>query len=189
MAAGDTVEVCTYDRLTSLEAEHSPLSSLQRLQPGDCVVVFNRNGCYALKKQIETLHRRKFKCCVIYGALPPAARQEQARLFNTADSGYDILVATDAVGMGLNLSIRRIIFNQLTKFDGKRRRGLRFDEVKQIGGRAGRYQSRYPEGKIACMNEKDLSIVRRALQAKDPHIKSAGLFPSIQELKILEGMS
>ena len=67
-------------------------------------------------------------CIFLYlfnsGNLPPEARREQARLFNSPDSGYDVLVASDAVGMGLNLSIRRIIFTTLTKYDGRKRRKI-----------------------------------------------------------------
>ena len=61
------------------------------------------------------------RVCVVYGALPPEMRRTQARLFNDPDSGYDVLVASDAVGMGLNLNIRRIIFHTLTKFENGHR--------------------------------------------------------------------
>jgi ATP-dependent RNA helicase SUPV3L1/SUV3 len=53
------------------------------------------------------------KACVVYGGLPPETRKAQALMFNDENSGYDVLVASDAVGLGLNLNIRRIIFNQL----------------------------------------------------------------------------
>ncbi len=60
------------------------------------------------------------RTCVIYGALPPEMRRLQARLFNDRDNEYTVLVASDAVGMGLNLNIRRIIFHTLEKYDGER---------------------------------------------------------------------
>ena len=59
------------------------------------------------------------RTCVIYGALPPEMRRLQARLFNDRDNEYTVLVASDAVGMGLNLNIRRIIFHTLEKYDGE----------------------------------------------------------------------
>lgn len=59
--------------------------------------------------------------CVIYGALPPEMRRLQARLFNERDNEFTVLVASDAVGMGLNLNIRRIIFHTLQKYDGEER--------------------------------------------------------------------
>jgi hypothetical protein len=58
------------------------------------------------------------------GGLPPDSRKDQARLFSTPDSGYDVLVASDAIGMGLNLAIKRIIFSQVEKFDGRLNREL-----------------------------------------------------------------
>lgn len=58
------------------------------------------------------------KCCVIYGALPPETRRQQAKLFNDPDSGYNVLVASDAIGMGLNLNIRRMVFSKMEKFSG-----------------------------------------------------------------------
>ena len=56
--------------------------------------------------------------CVVYGALPPEMRNNQARLFNEPGNGYDVMVASDAVGMGLNLNIRRIVFHTVVKLDG-----------------------------------------------------------------------
>lgn len=68
------------------------------------------------KQQIEK--NTGYRCCVVYGSLPPEARSTQAAQFNDPQSGYDVLVASDAIGMGLNLNIRRVIFSSLTKFDG-----------------------------------------------------------------------
>ncbi len=73
--------------------------------------------------------------CVVYGALPPEMRRTQARLFNDPGSGYDVLVASDAVGMGLNLNIRRIIFHTLEKSEGGDGRvPISVSQVKQIAG-------------------------------------------------------
>ena len=74
------------------------------------------------------------RVCVVYGALPPEMRRTQARLFNDPDSGYDVLVASDAVGMGLNLNIRRIIFHTLTKHEAGHRVPISVSQIKQIGG-------------------------------------------------------
>lgn len=75
------------------------------------------------------------KCCVVYGALPPETRTQQAKLFNDPNSEYDVLVASDAVGMGLNLNIRRVVFYSLDKFDGDAKRPIPAPQVKQIAGR------------------------------------------------------
>lgn len=186
--AGDTVEVFEYDRLTPLQQQEMPLMSYKNLQAGDCVIAFSRRSCYELKQRIEKLHKGRHKCCVVYGGLPPAARKEQAKLFNTPGSGFDILVATDAVGMGLNLSIGRIVFSSLEKFDGKKSRILRPDEIKQIAGRAGRFQSLYPDGKVVSMKDDDMHYLRRGLQVRDKWIRSAGLFPTVDELRTIEGI-
>lgn len=73
---------------------------------------------------------------MVYGALPPEMRRTQARLFNDPDSGYDVLVASDAVGMGLNLNIRRVIFHTMEKCEGGRegRVPISVSQVKQIAG-------------------------------------------------------
>ena len=73
---------------------------------------------------------------MVYGALPPEMRRTQARLFNDPDSGYDVLVASDAVGMGLNLNIRRIIFHTLSKVENGVRVPISTSQIKQIGGEA-----------------------------------------------------
>ena len=70
------------------------LCSLQ-VQPGDCVVAFSRHDIFAIQREIEKL--TKHKCCIIYGSLPPEVRTAQAQLFNHADSGHNVLVASDAI--------------------------------------------------------------------------------------------
>jgi ATP-dependent RNA helicase SUPV3L1/SUV3 len=67
---------------------------------------------------------------------------------------------SDAIGMGLNLNIRRIIFYTLKKFDGYTRRTLLPSEIKQIAGRAGRYKSIYPKGEVNCFDPDDLRLIR-----------------------------
>jgi ATP-dependent RNA helicase SUPV3L1/SUV3 len=141
---GDKLRIRNYERLSPLNVaeEHFSKKRLeQNIQKGDCFVAFSRKAVYALKNEIE--RRVPLRACVIYGGLPPEARSRQAELFNKPDSGYDLLIASDAIGMGLNLNIRRIIFNELTKFDGIETRLLTSPEVKQIAGRAGRYKMSY----------------------------------------------
>lgn len=86
----------------------------------------------------------------MYGNLPPETRVGQAALFNDPKSPYDVLVASDAIGMGLNLNIARVIFSTLWKFDGVERRLLTNSEIKQIAGRAGRYRSLFPTGEVSA---------------------------------------
>lgn len=103
---GDKVEVHNYERLTPLKvAEKSLNGNLSHLQKGDCVVVFSVLGIHALRQQIEK--RTGKQCAMVYGSLPPETRAQQARLFNDPDNDYDFLVASDAIGMGLNLCVQR----------------------------------------------------------------------------------
>ena len=74
--------------------------------------------------------------CVVYGALPPEMRRQQARLFNERGNDYSLMVASDAVGMGLNLNIRRIVFHTLQKLEGSHRTPISVSQIKQIAGGA-----------------------------------------------------
>ena len=77
------------------------------------------------------------RVCVVYGALPPEMRNNQARLFNEPGNGFDIMVASDAVGMGLNLNIRRIVFHTVLKLDGPHTFApVPVPHIKQIAGEA-----------------------------------------------------
>ena len=180
---GNEMDIQVYQRLSPLIIGENALSSYKNIQKGDCVIGFSRAILYDIKTQIEKANRN-LKCCIIYGNLPPATRKEQARLFNSDSSGYDVLVASDAVGMGLNLSIRRIILSTLTKFDGNTRRQLFSSEIKQIGGRAGRFTSLFEKGEVITYHERDMQRLRTAFISKDTLIKKAGLSPSKEQLEI-----
>jgi len=98
----EEVEIHRYDRLSKLEVQEESLKGrLDKIQKGDCVVTFSRRNIFLLKKAIEA--ETRLRCAVAYGALPPESRSLQAKLFNDPTSGYDVLVASDAIGMGLNL--------------------------------------------------------------------------------------
>lgn len=99
---GDELVVNRYQRLSPLAIQEESLKGdLRNIQKGDCIVTFSRSGIFALKRQIEEL--TGLRCAVAYGRLPPEIRSEQAALFNDPDSGYDVMVGSDAIGMGLNL--------------------------------------------------------------------------------------
>ncbi|KAI9745708.1 MAG: RNA helicase [Claussenomyces sp. TS43310] len=137
---GDSLEVHSYERLSPLKAmDRSLKGDLKQLEKGDCIIVFSRVGIHAMKLEVEKATGKR--CAVVYGSLPPETRAQQASLFNDPDNDYDFLVASDAVGMGLNLSIKRVIFEATSKHDGTSFRTIRTSELKQIGGRAGRYRT------------------------------------------------
>ncbi|KAG5642811.1 hypothetical protein DXG03_002095 [Asterophora parasitica] len=135
---GDELIINRYERLTPLFVEEKSLEGdLSRVRKGDCIVTFSRSNIFGLKRKIEST--TSMRCAVVYGMLPPEIRSEQAALFNDPDSGYDVIIGSDAIGMGLNLKIRRVIFEAVRKWDGMSERPLSISQTKQIAGRAGRY--------------------------------------------------
>ncbi|GJD09206.1 ATP-dependent RNA helicase SUV3L, mitochondrial [Galdieria sulphuraria] len=184
---GDEFEEKEYFRQTSLEISRKSLNGdLNKLQDGDTIVVFSRRDVYETKYRVEQTTGKR--CCVIYGSLPPETRSYQARLFNDPESEYKILVATDAIGMGLNLNIKRIIFASLEKFHGlsssARKEPLSFALIRQIAGRAGRAFSIYPHGEATCLYEHDIPRLQEAFQGSVPSIDSAGLMPTLDQMEL-----
>jgi ATP-dependent RNA helicase SUPV3L1/SUV3 len=99
---GDVLEIHRYQRLNPLKVESTSLQGdLRKLQKGDCVVAFSRLNIHALKNEIEKMTGKR--AAIVYGGLPAEIRTQQANLFNDPDNDYHFLVASDAIGMGLNL--------------------------------------------------------------------------------------
>ncbi|KAI0182591.1 P-loop containing nucleoside triphosphate hydrolase protein [Xylaria flabelliformis] len=200
---GDECVVHRYKRLSGLETMHESLGGrLENLQKGDAVVSFTRIGIHALKRQIESATGRR--CAVVYGSLPPETRAQQAALFNDPDNDYDYLAASDAIGMGLNLEIRRVVFEATQKRDSHGYRQMSVSELKQIGGRAGRYRTANhairagasdgeeapkPEasgpGLVTALVDEDLAVVIRAFNSEPEPIKTAGLQPPTSAIERL----
>ena len=95
-------------------------------------MAFKRSTIFRLKEQIEA--RTGLQCALAYGALPPETKSEQAKLFNAGK--LDVMVASDAIGMGLNLRIKRVIFDTLSKWNGTETVHLSLSQIKHIAGRA-----------------------------------------------------
>ncbi len=129
---GEELEVVKHKRKTPLKvmARHT---SLEHLEAGTALIAFSRSDVLKLKQKLQ----KKYRVSVIYGNLSPEVRRDEARRFREKQS--DILIATDAISMGLNLPIKNILFTTDTKFDGVSRRKLSVNEIVQIAGRAGRY--------------------------------------------------
>ncbi|CAL4935901.1 unnamed protein product [Urochloa decumbens] len=181
-ATGDLVTVQYYERLSPLVPMKSPLGSFSNIKAGDCLVTFSRKEIYKLKKRIEM--EGKHLCSVVYGSLPPETRTKQATMFNDDTSDLNVLVASDAIGMGLNLNISRIIFSTMMKFDGFSFRELTVAEIKQIAGRAGRYGSKFPVGEVTCLDAEDIPLLHSAMKSPSPIIERAGLFPTFDLLAL-----
>nr|XP_016500127.1 PREDICTED: DExH-box ATP-dependent RNA helicase DExH18, mitochondrial-like [Nicotiana tabacum] len=183
---GDELVEQHYERFKPLVVEAKTLlGDLKNVRSGDCVVAFSRREIFEVKLAIEkhTNHR----CCVIYGALPPETRRQQATLFNDPNNEFDVLVASDAVGMGLNLNIRRIIFNTLSKYNGDKIVPVPSSQVKQIAGRAGRRGSRYPEGLTTTLQLEDLDYLIECLKKPFDEVHKVGLFPFYEQVELFAG--
>lgn len=100
LTTNEDVEVRNYKRLTELHIEDTALGSLDNVEPGDCIVCFSKNDIYSVSRGIEATGK---EVAVIYGGLPPGTKLAQAAKFNDPENSCKILVATDAIGMGLNL--------------------------------------------------------------------------------------
>lgn len=196
---GDTLTVHKYERLTPLRvADESLRGDLTQVQAGDCVVTFSRTNVFALKNQIE--RQLGTKAAVVYGALPPETRAEQARDFN--EGRAQVLVASDAVGMGLNLKINRIIFETMWKWNGKQEVPLSVSSVKQISGRAGRFgQQRASSaldstttatapgdtgGAVTTLHDTDFELLKTVLARSLPPVKRAVIEPPSEALTALQ---
>lgn len=183
----ERLEVKSYERFTPLEIE--PLrknvveDTYETVRPGDCIVAFSRNDIFNIKAQVEAL--TPYKACVIYGALPPETRRQQARLFNDPTNEYCVMVASDAVGMGLNLNIGRIIFHTLQKGPRSALTDVDPSAIKQIAGRAGRRSSQFKSGKVSCINPLDLKKLKEALRLPQTATvtERAGLAPEFEHFE------
>ena len=109
---------------------------ISRLDRKSALIAFSIEEVYAIA---ELVRRQKGGAAVIMGSLSPKTRNSQVEVYQSGDVDY--LVATDAIGMGLNMDIEQISFSSLKKFDGKKTRRLRTTEISQIAGRAGRYKT------------------------------------------------
>jgi ATP-dependent RNA helicase SUPV3L1/SUV3 len=126
-------EIITRDRFSALT--YSGPKKLTRLPRRSAVVAFSADQVYAIA---ELIRRQRGGAAVVMGSLSPRTRNAQVALYQSGE--VDFLVATDAIGMGLNMDVDHVAFAGLTKFDGKRSRFLYPQEIGQIAGRAGRYQ-------------------------------------------------
>lgn len=183
---GDELVEKHYGRFKPLVVEAKTLlGDLRNVRPGDCIVAFSRREIFEVKLAIEKF--TKYRCCVIYGALPPETRRQQANLFNDENNEFDVLVASDAVGMGLNLNIRRVVFYTLSKYNGDKLVPVPATQVKQIAGRAGRRGSRYPDGLTTTLHLDDLDYLIQCLKQPFDDVKKVGLFPFFEQVELFAG--
>lgn len=158
-----------YKRDIPLEVENNEFR-MKDVKQADALICFSR------RRVLETasiLQRNRNSVSMIYGSMPPETRKKQIERFLKGET--KVVVATDAIGMGLNLPIRRIVFLENEKFDGTRRRRLTSQEVKQIAGRAGR-KGIYDVGKVAFVT--DIKMMRRLLEQEDEPVHTFAIAPT-----------
>ena len=132
-ALAPEAEIIARPRFSTLS--HVGVTKLSRLPRRSAIVAFSAEEVYAVA---EMLRRLRGGCAVVMGALSPRTRNAQVAMFQAGEVDY--IVATDAIGMGLNMDVAHVAFASLRKFDGRRTRRLTTPEMAQIAGRAGRHQ-------------------------------------------------
>lgn len=176
---GDEFEVRHFDRFQSLTIQNRPVK-LSELSPGDALICFSRRDVMDFKALLE---ESKLEPAVVYGNLSPSVRREQARRFRSGEA--PVLIATDAIGMGLNLPIRRVIFTAIGKFDGQSWRELYPEEVQQIAGRAGRY-GLHETGIVAGLQPAQVKALTRLLPQVASHVRPPfGCAPGLDHILCL----
>lgn len=156
-AANESLEVIGFERKSPLVLLGEPVP-LEKVEPGDAVVAFSRR---AVHENREILVARGHRVATIYGALSPEVRRAEAARFRSGDA--NVLVTTDAIGMGLNLGpLKRIVFSAVRKWDGVGERALTNSEIRQIAGRAGRY-GYHDVGTVAATEATAVEPIRTAL--------------------------
>jgi len=147
----EPLTVKRFERKNELKLLSYP-TPIKQIEEGTAVVAFSRRDVLGLRHQLS----QRYEVSVVYGNLSPEVRREEARRFREGQS--QILIATDAIAMGLNLPIKTLLFSKDNKFDGLRRRELLPTEVAQISGRAGRYGLE-EVGYIGALDEKCLETI------------------------------
>jgi len=156
-------------------------TTLKQLDAGSMLVAFSRKTVLELKAMLEMTGK---SVSVVYGALSPEVRREQARRFREGEA--DLMVATDAVGMGLNLPAHTLCFYTDEKYDGIQNRQLKVQEVKQIGGRAGRF-GHHDSGLITALDGQTLQSIKRLFHSADlpVDLSQFQVRPSIEHLQAI----
>ena len=174
----DTYEVIEHKRNTELIFEDKKFDLNKDVKPGDALVVFGKRKALAVSAQ---LLNNNIKTSIIYGSLPYSTRKKQFERF--LDGETEVIVCTDAIGMGVNLPIKRIVFLETRKYDGVSLRKLNVSEIKQIAGRAGR-KGIYNKGYVIAMN--DGNLIKNALTAKTKKIEKCfiGVPDSLLDINI-----
>lgn len=164
---GDSYEIKYHKRSVPLRCDERDFVFPRDVEPEDALIAFSKKSVLNFAEQLRSVG---IKASVIYGDLPYDVRRSEVSRFVRGET--EVVVATDAVGMGLNLPIKRVVFLESYKFDGRKRRFLHGNEIKQIAGRAGR-MGMYEVGYYNAEEFKE--DIRRKMQSKNHSITRARL--------------
>ena len=178
--AGVTLDIHRTERKTPLSVAPHPIFS-GSVPDASIVVAFSRMDVLTLARHFRDQGR---PVATIYGAMPPELRRAESRRFRTGEAR--IMLATDAVGMGLNIPAEYVIFSTASKFDGISDRLLTPEEVLQIGGRAGRF-GLHREGIVAGIDRQTHNAIRRQFNGAPPAL--SGPFPFMPDFPIVLSVS
>ncbi|UCN00401.1 helicase [Sulfurimonas sp. SWIR-19] len=160
---GEELEIREFERKNPLELLEKPTHP-KEVEAGTAIIAFSRKDVLRLKQNFS----KDFEVSVVYGNLSPEVRREEARRFREGET--QILVATDAIAMGMNLPIKTVLFSKAEKFDGIIQRNLFPSEVQQIAGRAGRY-GLHENGYVGALHGDALHVVKKNFNKPAKEIK------------------
>lgn len=187
-ALNETFEITYLQRKTPLVLEEASICGKRyskpkiktQLQKGDAVIAFSRKDVLTFSARFR---QWGYTVASIYGALSPEVRRTESERFNSGAAA--ILVATDAIGMGLNLPIRRVLFSNIHKFDGIALRQLNTTEVRQIAGRAGRYGI-YETGFVNVFEDDERIHIEHMLNIDDASdLQKLPIAPNFSEIEAI----
>lgn len=179
---GVELEIKKMLRKGELIVERKPVRELNQLQKGDALIAFSRKDVLQWR---ETLTDAGITSAAVYGNLSPEVRRAQAKLFR--EEKVDVLIGTDALAMGLNMPIKRVIFTTSEKFDGVETKEIPAWLAQQIGGRAGRFGI-HEKGMVSAVDEDCLAAITDLMRTKLTPIRTRGFWvaPTIEHLETLQ---
>ncbi|MES2570560.1 MAG: helicase-related protein, partial [Verrucomicrobiota bacterium] len=176
---GEPLEVQYTERLTPLAVADAPLDPDKKVEEGSAFISFSRRDVLAWKQTLGAS-----ECAAVYGSLSPEVRREEARRFTAGEAR--LVSATDAIGMGLNLPVKTVVFTTLNKWDGEKEITLGASAIRQIAGRAGRY-GMHETGTVTALNRRDLALIREAMATPPEALPM--IAPIAPHMKMLEFLS
>ncbi|WP_345972782.1 helicase-related protein [Sulfurimonas diazotrophicus] len=178
---GEPLEIVHCERKNPLELM-THATPVTHIQPATAVIAFSRKEVLRLKQQLA----QHFRVSVVYGNLSPEVRREEARRFREGET--EVLVATDAIAMGLNLPIQTILFSRGDKFDGENQRPLTASEIHQISGRAGRYGIK-EKGHVGAIRPDVLSMIHKQFhKPARPVTVPFNVMANLEHIKLVAGI-